>query len=315
VKTHPLRADFLMLFAALIWGYSFVVQRQSLATIGPYLFTGLRFLIGAAVVATLSHWLKRMAPIAHDVPAQRAAPTAPPSWPWGPGAVLGITVAVSIATQQIGLAYTKVANAGFISSMYVVIVPLLSLAQGMRLRSGIVAGALCAAVGLYYLSGEHLALSFGDALELIGAVAISLQILLLGAFAQRHDSLTLALIQNLVCAIACLIAALALEPVRWSDIERSAWTLFYCGAISVGVGYAIQAIAQRDALPAHAAIIFSMEGVFAALAARIFIDERLSWHAIFGCALVIAGCMVSQIGPGLRRMSGSNAANSPSSGR
>jgi drug/metabolite transporter (DMT)-like permease len=305
LKTHSLRADCLMLFAALLWGCSFVVQRLSLATIGPLLFTGVRFLLGATVIALLSHWLKR--------PAAGAA-RQHVDWPWGPGSVLGVVVAISIAAQQVGLAYTKVANAGFISSMYVVIVPLLSVLLGQTLRLGIIAGALCATVGLYFLSGEHLTLSYGDGLELFGAVAIALQLMLLGAYTQKHDPLTLALIQNLVCGVVCMLAAWVVEPVRWQDVERSTMTLLYCGVISVGVGYAIQAVAQRDALPAHAAIIFSMEGVFAALAARVFIHEQLSWHAIIGCSLVVAGCIASQA-PGRRRISGSSQASSPINGR
>src|SRR5579863_94867 len=155
MKTHPARADLLMLLAALIWGGSFVAQRLSLAVIGPFLFNGLRFLLGAAVVMLMSHALR------HGARGARSA-TAPPRgpWPWAAGALLGVVVAISICAQQIGLAYTKVANAGFISSMYVIIVPILSVAGGQRLRAGIIAGALCAAVGLYYLSGEHLSLGY-----------------------------------------------------------------------------------------------------------------------------------------------------------
>lgn len=305
MKTHSLRADFLMLFAALIWGCSFVVQRLSLATIGPLLFTGVRFLLGALVVGALSRWLKR---------ATDSAPRRRADWPWGPGAVLGVLVAVSITAQQIGLGYTKVANAGFISSMYVVIVPVFSVLLGQHLRFGTILGAACAAAGLYYLSGQHLILSYGDGLELFGAVAIALQLMLIGAYTQKHDPLNLALIQNIVCALVCLVAALALETVRWSDIQNSALAILYCGAASVGIGYAIQAIAQKDAVPAHAAIIFSMEGVFAALAARVFINEHLSWPAIFGCSLVVVGCLASQIAPGRRRMPGSSQASSPING-
>src|SRR5579863_681336 len=182
VKTHPLRADCLMLFAALLWGCSFVAQRLSLATIGPYLFTGLRFLLGALVVALLSRWLKSAAPASASAPRAGA-------WPWRIGALLGLLVVISIAAQQIGLRYTKVANAGFISSMYVVIVPIFSVLGGQRLRLGIVLGVLCAAIGLYYLSGEHLRLGYGDGLELFGAVAISGQLLLLGPATRKYDPL------------------------------------------------------------------------------------------------------------------------------
>jgi len=310
MKTHSARADLLMLSAALIWGCSFVAQRLSLATIGPFLFTGLRFLLGAIVVALLSHWLARTQP-----PAARGAAPSHRGWPWGPGVLLGALVAISISAQQIGLAYTKVANAGFISSMYVIIVPILSVLMGQRLRWDIVAGALCAAVGLFYLSGEHLTPGYGDGLELFGAAAISLQLMLLGSATQRHDPLRLALLQNIVCALLCLTVAAVVETIRWSDVRHSALVIFYGGALSVGVGYAIQAIAQKDAVPAHAAIIFSMEGVFSAIAAWIIIGETLTLHAIWGCALVVIGCVLSQWAPLRRRMSGSSQVSSPISGR
>ncbi len=310
MKTHPARADLLMLLAAMIWGGSFVAQRLSLAMIGPFLFNGLRFLLGGAVVALMSHGLRRSAAGSRGSakPLQR-------SWPWAVGALLGVVVAISICAQQIGLAYTKVANAGFISSMYVVIVPVLSVAVGQRLRWGIVAGALCAAVGLYYLSGEQLTLGYGDGLELFGAAAISVQLMLLGTATQRHDPLRLALVQNLVCALVCLGVAAVVEHNRWSDIRHSTLLIFYGGALSVGVGYGIQAIAQRDAVPAHAAIIFSLEGVFSALAAWLIIGETLTPQAIWGCALVVIGCLLSQLAPLRRRMSGSTQASSPISGR
>ena len=284
--THHLRANLLMLTGALIWGCSFVAQRLSLGTIGPFLFTGTRFLLGALVISSISLWFK---------PPPGAARRG--AHPWRAGSVLGALVAVSICAQQIGLRYTKVANAGFISSMYVVIVPLLSLLLGQRVRLGTALGAALAALGLYYLSGEQWSLSYGDALELFGAAVISVQLLLIGKFTQKHDPLRLAVIQCIVCGVLCLSAAAVLETIRLEDIEHSLFTLFYGGAISVGVGYAIQVIAQRDAVPAHAAIIFSMEGVFAALAAWVVIGETLSWHAIVGCGLVVAGCMLSQLMP------------------
>lgn len=276
-----------MLLAALLWGGSFVAQRLSLATMGPFAFTGVRFLLGAVVVAGLSQWLKPAAARAITLAAL----------PWAPGALLGVLVAVSISAQQLGLRYTKVANAGFISSMYVVIVPLASLLLGQRLRLGLILGALCAATGLYYLSGEHLTLAYGDAVELFGAAVISVQVMLYAPLTRRHDPLQLAMIQNLVCAVACLLVATMVETTRLADVRNSALTILYCGALSVGVGYAIQAVAQKDALPSHAAIIFSMEGVFSAVAAWLILGETLSWHAIGGCALVVLGCVFSQLMP------------------
>jgi drug/metabolite transporter (DMT)-like permease len=255
-----------MLLAALLWGGSFVAQRLSLATMGPFAFTGVRFLLGAVVVAGLSQWLRPAAARTITLAAL----------PWAPGALLGVLVAVSISAQQLGLRYTKVANAGFISSMYVVIVPLASLLLGQRLRLGLILGAI---------------------VELFGAAVISVQVMLYAPLTRKHDPLELAMIQNLVCAVACLLVAAMVETTRLADVRNSALTILYCGALSVGVGYAIQAVAQKDALPSHAAIIFSMEGVFSAVAAWLILGETLSWHAIGGCALVVLGCVFSQLMP------------------
>lgn len=293
-----MRADVLMLLTALIWGGSFVAQRLSLDTIGPFLFNAVRFLLGALVVAALSRWLRS--------PQARTTRGRAPL-PWAPGILLGVLIAVSIGAQQLGLLYTKVANAGFISAMYVVIVPLLTLLGGRRLRPGIVLGALCAALGLYYLGGRHLTLGYGDGLELLGATAAAVQVLLIGSLTQKHDPLRLVLIQNLVCGVVSLAAAYALETIRLADIQHSALTIFYGGAVSVGIGYALQAIAQKDAVPAHAAVIFSLEGVFAAVAAWIVIGETLSAAALGGCALVLTGCVLSQLpGRASARSSGIN---------
>jgi len=291
LPTHPLRTNLLMLAGAMLWGGSFVVQRLSLATIGPLAYTGGRFLVGALVVALIRQWFKPAA----RAPALRV--TGDARHPWLAGGLLGALVSVSIGAQQIGLGYTKVANAGFISSMYVVIVPVLSAALGQRVRLGTALGALCATAGLYFLSGEQGSLSYGDGVELFGAAVISVHMILTAAFTQRHDPLHLAFIQCIVCGALCLGAASLYETVHLEDFARSAFALFYGGALSVGIGYAIQMVAQREAVPSHAAVIFSMEGVFAALAAWIVLGETLSWHARGGCALVVIGCIVSQLMP------------------
>ncbi|WP_081885028.1 DMT family transporter [Paraburkholderia kururiensis] len=309
-----LRANLLMLGAAMIWGSAFVAQRISLDAVGPFLFTGLRFLLGAGVVLALVGML-------HLSPAG-------PRATWGAdrpalvrdGALLGLTLAVAISLQQIGLRYTKVANAGFISSLYVVIVPMMGVLFRHRTGMGTWLGATLAAVGLYLLSiNEHFKVMTGDWYQLGGALAISAQVMLVGRFARRHDPLMLALVQFVTCGVLCLAVAFAYEPVRLADIARAAPTILYGGALSVGVAYTIQVIAQKDAAPAHAAVIFSMEGVFAALAGWIVLGETLGARALTGCALMLAGLIVCQVmparwprssgrrGSGLRRESRSKA--------
>ncbi len=283
-----------MLAAAMIWGTAFVAQRLSLDTIGPFLFTGLRFLVGAAVVTTFMVTLHLSASVGSGrAPARR--------FDLGllyAGALLGVILSVSLSLQQIGLRYTKVANAGFISSLYVVIVPMVGVLLRHRTGAGTWIGAVLATLGLYLLSiNEQMSIMPGDWYQLGGALFISAQVMLVGYFARRHDPLLLALVQFVSCGVVCLAIAFAIEPVRLADIVRSASTILYCGALSVGVAYTIQVVAQRDAAPSHAAVIFSMEGVFAAIAGWLVLGETLSTRAMFGGALMLAGLLACQLLP------------------
>ncbi|MBP0592923.1 DMT family transporter [Paraburkholderia sp. LEh10] len=292
-----LRANLLMLVAAMIWGSAFVAQRLSLDAIGPFLFTGLRFLLGAFVVLIV--WS-----VARRRRSGRQSDAAPASSPsdtrtlWRDGALLGLLVAASISCQQIGLQYTKVANAGFISSLYVVIVPLMGVVLRHQTGIGVWLGALLAALGMYFLSvDEHFSILYGDWLQLAGSIVISVQVVLVSRFARRHDPLALALVQFVVCGVVSLAIGLAVDPLRLGDIVRAAPTILYGGALSVGVAYTIQVVAQKDAAPAHAAVIFSMEGVFAAFAGWLVLGETLAARAMLGCALMLAGLIVCQVMP------------------
>ncbi|HEX3638262.1 MAG TPA: DMT family transporter [Paraburkholderia sp.] len=294
-----LRANLLMLIAAMIWGSAFVAQRLSLDAIGPFLFTGLRFLLGALVVLAMIVCARRaaLAELSKREPGGAREL-------FGAGVLLGLVLAASISLQQIGLQYTKVANAGFISSLYVVIVPLLGVLFRHRTGFGTWLGATLAALGMYFLSvNEHFSILYGDWYQLAGALVISVQMMLVGRFALRHDPLMLALVQFVTCGLACLVVGLAIEPVSLVGIERAAPTILYGGALSVGIAYTIQVVAQKHATPSHAAVIFSMEGVFAALAGWLVLGETLSARALFGCTLMLAGLIACQVMPARRRAS------------
>ncbi|CAG4906368.1 hypothetical protein R52603_03418 [Paraburkholderia saeva] len=289
-----LRANLLMLVAALIWGSAFVAQRLSLDAIGPFLFTGLRFLLGAAVVFGLLMYLRHVRPGGAPVTTTQAVSREL----LASGALLGLLLAVAISMQQIGLQYTKVANAGFISSLYVVIVPLMGVFARHETALGTWLGALLAAIGMYFLSvSEHFTILYGDGYQLAGAFVIAAQVMLVGRFARRHDPLMLALVQFVTCGIVCLAVGLAFEPLTLADLVRAAPTILYGGGLSVGVAYTIQVVAQKDAAPAHAAVIFSMEGVFAAFAGWLVLGETLPGRALFGCVLMLAGLIVCQVMP------------------
>ncbi|WP_112170266.1 DMT family transporter [Paraburkholderia unamae] len=285
-----------MLAAALIWGSAFVAQRLSLDAIGPFLFTGLRFLLGAGVVTAFVLVRRRVA--VRPASGSMAAPALFDRALLRSGAVLGIVLAVAISLQQIGLGYTKIANAGFISSLYVVIVPMLGIMLRHRTGVGTWLGAALAAVGLYFLSiNEHFSVMYGDWYQLGCALVISIQVMLVGHYAPRHDPLALSIVQFVACGVVCLAIGLVCEPLSAAAIVRAAPTILYGGALSVGVGYTLQVVAQRDAAPAHAAVIFSMEGVFAALAGWAALGETLTPRALAGCALMLTGLLACQLVP------------------
>jgi drug/metabolite transporter (DMT)-like permease len=182
-----------------------------------------------------------------------------------------------------------------------VIVPLLGLLFRHRTGIGTWLGAALAAVGMYLLSvDEHFSMLYGDWYQFAGALVISVQMMLVGRFALRHDTLMLALVQFVVCGIVCLLVGLVIEPVSFAMIKRAAPTIAYGGALSVGVAYTLQVVAQRYAAPSHAAVIFSMEGEFAALAGWLVLNETLSERALTGCALMLAGLIVCQVMPNWR---------------
>ncbi|OMG75335.1 DMT family transporter [Burkholderia ubonensis] len=285
-----LRANLLMLGAAAIWGSAFVAQRLSLDVIGPFLFTGLRFLLGALVLVPL---LALNAASRTHLAALRRAPAL-----LLPGLALGALLATSISLQQIGLQYTRIANAGFISSLYVVLVPLMGVFARHRIGAGTWFGALLAALGLYFLSiDEHFSILYGDWFQLAGAVIIAAHVMAVGHLARRHDPLVLAFLQFATCGVLCVAVGLAVEPLNGAMLRGALPTLLYGGLLSVGVGYTLQVVAQRDAAPAHAAVIFSMEGVFAAIAGWAALGETLTLRALVGCALMLAGLLACQLLP------------------
>ncbi|UFH50341.1 DMT family transporter [Pseudomonas sp. KNUC1026] len=283
-----LRTDALMLLTAMIWGSAFVMQQKAMEHIGPFLYSGLRFSLGALCLLPL-------------VLKAKTAPALPKSgsrWPLPGGAAMGLVLACGINLQQVGLLFTSVTNSGFITGLYVIIVPLLGLAFGQRAHTGTWLGASAAVAGMALLSiGDGLKVAWGDLLQLAGAFAWAGHVLLVGMLANRHDPLRLAFIQFVVCGLVSLLLALILEPWDATAILVAGPALLYGGVVAVALGFTLQVISQKGALPSHAAVIFSLEAVFAAIAGAVFLDESLSARGYLGCALMLAGMLLAQLWP------------------
>ena len=285
------RADALMLITALIWGSTFVAQRLGMDHIGPFLYTGLRFAIGAITLLPLI-WLLRK-------PAQAGERTSRLSRPMLLGSlVLGLVLTLGINLQQIGLMFTTVTNSGFITGLYVILVPVFGLFIGMRTHKGTWAGAVMALVGMVLLSvTAEFTVARGDWLQLVGACFWAVHVLLVGALASRYDPILVSFIQFLVCAVASLMLAVALEPINFAAIAQALPAILYGGILAVGVAFTLQVVAQKDAITSHAAIILSLEAVFAALAGWLILGETLTPRGLLGCALMLAGMLTAQLVP------------------
>ena len=276
-----------MLLTAMIWGSAFVAQRLGMDNIGPYLYTGLRFALASLALLPLLILLqrgKRQAPLNRGLLLG--------------GLSMGLVLALGINLQQVGLLFTSVTNSGFITGLYVIVVPILGLFIGQRNGLGIWLGASLAVVGMFLLSvGEGFSVAPGDWLQLTGAFVWGIHVLLVGFFASRHDPLRLALIQFITCAVISLLLALILETATLDGIVNAAPAILYGGLLGVAVGFTLQVVAQQHAIASHAAIILSLEAVFAAIAGALLLDEVLAPRGYLGCALMFAGMLIAQLWP------------------
>jgi drug/metabolite transporter (DMT)-like permease len=283
------RADALMVITALIWGSTFVAQSIGMEHVGPFLYTGLRFALGCLVVLPL---VLLASPRSPD-PGRRFSKAM-----LGGSIVLGLVLTLGINLQQIGLMFTTVTNSGFITGLYVILVPIFGLLIGMRSGLGTWGGALMALVGMLLLSvNEDYRVASGDWLQLIGAACWAVHVLLVGSLASRFDPIRVAFVQFVVCAAISLGLAVALEEIVWESILLAGPAILYGGLLAVGIGFTLQVVAQKDAISSHAAIILSLEAVFAAIAAWLILGETLTLRGLLGCALMLAGMLIAQLVP------------------
>ncbi len=288
MKTATVKSDGLLLVIAAIWGFAFVAQRVGMNHVGPFTYNGVRFALGALTLAPLL-LMRTPSSDATPVPMTRRG------FICGGGA-LGVVLFVAASLQQVALLYTTAGKAGFITGLYVVVVPILGLFWGQRPSAGTWAGAGLAAAGLYLLSvTASFQMEYGDGLVLVSALFWSLQVLLVAWLSPRTRPVGLAFYQFSVCAVLSLITAAIFETFEWAGVVAAAVPIFYGGVLSVGVAYTLQVVAQRDAHPAHASILMSLEAVFAALGGWMLLGETLSLRGLVGCGMMLAGMLLSQL--------------------
>ncbi|MFH0815807.1 MAG: DMT family transporter [Methanobacteriota archaeon] len=288
---RTVRADAYLLITAALWGLAFVAQREAMDSVGPFLFNGVRFALGALALLPLILWFRSRdaARPVNGAPADRSALVKG-------GLLAGCILFIAASLQQAGLVYTGAANAGFITGLYVVLVPVFGIALGRRTGTGTWLGVLLVLAGLYLLSvGDDFSMSKGDLLVLLGAVFWALHVLVIGRLSPGLDPFKLAASQFAVCGALSIGAALAVEELSASGLTGAWLPILYGGFVSVGIAYTLQVVAQRDAHPSHAAIILSLEAAFAALGGWLLLGEGLGTRGLAGCALMLAGMVASQL--------------------
>jgi drug/metabolite transporter (DMT)-like permease len=285
------QANLLLLAVAVIWGSAFVAQAEGMAGVGPLTFTGIRFLLGTAIVLPLAwrEWQLLAARGARLVPADALGISA-----------LGLLLMLGAALQQIGIASTTVTNAGFLTALYVPLVPLLAwLILRTRPHWSVWPTSLGCLGGTWLLSGaEALDPLVGDAWVIASSVFWALHLLFVGRIADRIAApFLVACGQFLVCGLISLLCAGLSEVITLAGIRQALLPIVYAGAVSVAIGFTAQVVGQRYAQPADAAIILSAETVFAALFGFLLMGDRLNASGVAGCALILVCIIVVQVAP------------------
>lgn len=285
---NNLRGAFTLLLSAVIWGFAFVAQRAGMEFVGPFTFNGIRFALGGLVLIPLYLMLRRNA----SAPRQ----SAPSQHCWIAIGLAGLILFVSANLQQIGLVYTTAGKAGFITGLYVVIVPLLGLLRRHRVSAFVWAGCGLAAVGMYLLSVVGVfSIAPGDALVLGSAFGWAVHVHIVGWLAQQMHPLRVAIWQFVICAVLSLAVAMFAERIRIDEILQAGWMIAYAGVLSVGVAYTLQVVGQRRVDAARAGIILSLEAVFAVIGGWMLLGETLSTRGLIGCALMLGGMILAQV--------------------
>lgn len=295
MRTSALRADLIFLFVAAVWGSGFVAQRAAMEHMGPLSFTAVRYVIASLLLAAFLLRSSRRKAITRKTIAA--------------GALLGVIMTAAASAQQIGIVTTTASRAGFITGLYVLGVPAIGLMFGQKSHFGHLLGAILAAAGLWLLAGDLSGgIRTGDLWVLLCAALWAVHVVLVAYLAPKADAIGIALVQFVVVAIlAWILVGLAAaglldraglaETFSWTGLNAAIGPVLYSGVFAIGLAFTLQIIAQKDAPATHAAVLMSLEAVFAAFFGVLLLSERLTAGELVGCSLMFGGMLLSQLWP------------------
>lgn len=288
-----LRQSLLLLLAATIWGTAFVAQSVGMEYVGPFTFTATRNFVGCIVLLPFIFFMDKSGKREINKSINKKI-----SKPLILGGLLtGIALCIASNLQQYGIMYTSVGKSGFITAMYIVLVPIFGIVIGRKQSLRMWIAILVAVAGLYFLcmtTGNY-SIQIGDVLLLLCVVSFSIQILLVDHFSPLVNGVKLAWVQFFVCGVLSAVLMFIYEQPTISGIVSGWSSILYAGALSTGVAYTIQVIAQKGMNPAVASLIMSMESVISVIAGWLILNQKLSKRELIGCGLMFAAIILVQL--------------------
>lgn len=292
MKNLPPKNMFMLFLTAFIWGTAFVAQSVGVESIGPFAFNSIRSLVGGIALLPVIFFFDRRKTLQEREQERKNKKTLLVG-----GVCCGLALGVASTLQQIGIQYTTVGKTGFITALYIVIVPILGLFFGKRVGIKLWVSVVIAIVGLYLLCASgSMALQLGDVLVLLCAVGFSVHIMVIDHFSPKTDGVKLSCIQFFVAAILAGLGMLVAEGMPATQDVCASWIpILYAGLLSSGVGYTLQIIGQKGVNPTIASLVMSLESVFSVLAGWAFLHERMSSRELTGCVLMFCAIVLAQL--------------------
>ncbi len=296
-----------LFITAIIWGIAFVAQSAGMDYVGPFSFNAIRYGLGSIVlipvIIVLRMFRRREASIHDD--SKDMTQVSYSSWEEGTdlrntvkgGILCGLALCAASLFQQFGILYTTVGKAGFITALYIIIVPFYGVLLRKKIEKKTWLAAGIALIGFYLMCMlGSISLSFGDGLVLISAFIWGVQIMLVDKYSKKSDPVMLSSIEFATSSAICAGFAFIFErDLTWKAVTDCAIPLLYAGVMSCGVAYTLQVVAQKRVRPSLACLIMSLEAVFSALAGWVLLGQSMTGMEILGCALVFVGVVVAQI--------------------
>lgn len=291
------RANVLLFITAIVWGLGFIAQKFGASDMPPFYFNAIRFAMGSLALMPILYYTKKK-----HVPRAFDEPIVSKKQEWTLGLLTGFFIFAGSACQQIGIAYTTVGNAAFLTACYIIIVPFLGAFLGQKIGKNVWFATLLTVVGLYFLTiTDGFSLAYGDLVIFIGSFLWAGHILSVDYGAKRMPPVKLAFLQFVVCSLMNFLVALFFETFSFQEVLNGIIPLIYAGLISAGLGFTLQLIGQKYAKPTPASLILSLEIVFALIFGIIFFNEIPTFRSGIGASLMFMGIILAQVGALFRK--------------